>query len=122
MPSHPKEKLLVEGVFEFAVGVANRQDWAGCFLDYAFGYAAHQDVGQAGPSVGAEHDQIGGLALRGVEDFQEWRADLEQSLHFESGGAQISAYLVEFLLREPARLFGDSPPRADCHIPSELRR
>ena len=46
-------QLFVEGVFEFAVGVTDCQDWAGGFLYYSLCYAAHQDVGEAGAAVSA---------------------------------------------------------------------
>src|SRR5712692_1491271 len=100
--------LLVERMFELAIGMTNRQHRAGGLLDDALRDAAHQDVRQSGASVGAEHNQVGDLALRGVQNFEEWRADLEQAFYFETGGAQIAGYLVEFLLREHALLLGDS--------------
>ena len=58
--------------------MTNRQHRAGRLLHDALGDAAHQDVRQSGAAVGAEHDQVGVLALGGVQDFQERRADLEQ--------------------------------------------
>src|SRR6202521_2478175 len=109
-------------MLELAIGMTNRQDRARRFLDDSLGYAAHQDVGQSGAAVGAEHDQVGDLALRGVQDFEERRADLEQALYLEPGGAEITVYLVEFLLREHALLFGDSANRANVHRRSEFRR
>src|SRR5271168_4297976 len=115
-------ELLVERMLELAIGMTNRQYRAGRLLHHALCDAAHQDVRQSGAPVSAEHDQIGALALRGVQDFQKRRADLELTLHLETGCAQPCGYLVEFLLREQALLLGDSAHRANVHRRSEFRR
>src|SRR6266850_8040837 len=113
--------LFVEWMFELAIGMTNRQDGARRLLYDSLRHAAHQNVRQSGATVGAEHDQVCDLALRGVQNFEEWRADLEQAFYLEATGAQIAGNLVEFFLREHALLLGDSAHRANVHGWSEFR-
>jgi HSP20 family molecular chaperone IbpA len=78
-----------------------------------FGHAAHQDVGQSAPAMGAEHNQVDAFGMRGVDNLQKRRTHLEQAARFEAGIAQSRRYPIEFPLRQQALLLRDSIHRAD---------
>ncbi len=87
----------------------------------ALGDAAHQHVRESGASVRAEHDQVHGFALRGVQDFKERRADFEQAARFEAGVAILFNDFVELALSEQALFLADAAHRADVHRGAEFR-
>src|SRR6185437_13094096 len=72
-------RLLVERMLEAAVGMTHGQYRTSGLLHHAFGHAAQQDVRKPGAAVRSEHDQVGGLGLRGVDYLEERSTDAQQA-------------------------------------------
>jgi hypothetical protein len=70
-PYWVERNLLVERVFEFAIGMTNREDRAMRLLHHALGDASHQHVRDTGSPVRSHYDEIGVVALRRMNDFEE---------------------------------------------------
>jgi hypothetical protein len=77
--------------------MTHRQDRTWSLVDDSFGDAAHQDVGKAGAPVGAHHNEVGGLALRRMDDLQKRRTYSHEAAHFNSAFTQTRSSVVKFL-------------------------
>src|SRR5579863_225903 len=114
--------LLVEWMLELELGMAHREHRARRLLHYSLGNATNQHVREAGASVRADDDQVGLLGLRGVNDFQKRRADLEHAAHLLTAVADAIYNFVELALREQALLFRKATHCANVHRRAEFWR